>query len=183
MGAFSLPLGWIAVVWGCFISVVLILPTMYPITNQNFNYAVRAAADGRCGACRRVVWCPSAWAAACVQAARWPAHVLPSSLPVTALPLSHTRVYCLTAHSAPLLSWPLQVVMLCGTIILSMIAWFVSARKWFKGPVSSWGGVLAPDVIGVRPMACSSSRCPVLPRQPASTRCPLTCSIPPTPAP
>lgn len=24
------------------------------------------------------------------------------------------------------------VVMLCGTIILAMIAWFVSARKWFK---------------------------------------------------
>lgn len=73
--------------------------------------------------------------------------------------------------------------MLCGTIILSMIAWVVSARKWFKGPVSSRGGVLAPVVMRVGPMACSSSRCPVLPRQPASTRCPLTCSMPPTPAP
>ncbi|KAI7843794.1 hypothetical protein COHA_002692 [Chlorella ohadii] len=66
LGAFSLPLGWIAVVWGCFISVVLILPTVYPVTNTNFNYAV---------------------------------------------------------------------VMLGGTIVLSMIAWFISARKWFKGPV------------------------------------------------
>lgn len=30
--------------------------------------------------------------------------------------------------------------MLCGTIILSMIAWFISARTWFKGPVSSGEG-------------------------------------------
>lgn len=56
LGAFSLPLGWVAVVWGCFISVVLILPTMYPITNENFNYAVRGRQlMGSCGVCRRVV--------------------------------------------------------------------------------------------------------------------------------
>ncbi|KAL4426983.1 hypothetical protein ABPG77_009544 [Micractinium sp. CCAP 211/92] len=66
LGRFSLIVGWVGVTWGCFISVILVLPTYYPVTNKNLNYAS---------------------------------------------------------------------VMLVGTIALAMIAWVVSARKWFKGPV------------------------------------------------
>lgn len=66
LGRFSLAVGWVGVFWGCFISVILVLPTYYPVTNKNLNYAA---------------------------------------------------------------------VMLVGTIALAMIAWVVSARKWFKGPV------------------------------------------------
>ncbi|PSC72663.1 amino-acid permease BAT1-like protein isoform X1 [Micractinium conductrix] len=66
LGRFSIVIGWIGVVWGCFISVVLILPTYYPVTNKNFNYAC---------------------------------------------------------------------VMLGGTILLALLTWVLTARKWFKGPV------------------------------------------------
>lgn len=66
LGRFSVVIGWIGVVWGCFISVVLILPTYYPVTKDNMNYAI---------------------------------------------------------------------LMLGGTILLAMVAWIVSARTWFKGPV------------------------------------------------
>lgn len=41
--------------------------------------------------------------------------------------------------------------MLCGTIILSMIAWVVSARKWFKGPVSPCGARGVPPPLRLAP--------------------------------
>lgn len=66
LGRLSIVVGWIGVTWGCFISVVLVLPTIYPVTNTNFNYAP---------------------------------------------------------------------VLLGGTTVLALLAWAVSARKWFKGPV------------------------------------------------
>ena len=38
LGAWSRPIGWIAVVWTVFISVLFMLPTSTPITLQGFNY-------------------------------------------------------------------------------------------------------------------------------------------------
>jgi len=38
LGAWSRPIGWIAVVWVAFISVLFMLPTSTPITLQGFNY-------------------------------------------------------------------------------------------------------------------------------------------------
>jgi hypothetical protein len=38
LGAWSRPIGWIAVVWVVFISVLFMLPTSTPITLQGFNY-------------------------------------------------------------------------------------------------------------------------------------------------
>lgn len=34
LGRFSLIVGWVGVTWGCFISVILVLPTYYPVTNK-----------------------------------------------------------------------------------------------------------------------------------------------------
>ncbi|HYA99347.1 MAG TPA: hypothetical protein VED37_03940, partial [Ktedonobacteraceae bacterium] len=39
LGAWSKPIGWIAVIWVVFISVLFMLPTATPITITNFNYA------------------------------------------------------------------------------------------------------------------------------------------------
>ena len=39
LGAWSKPIGWIAVIWTVFISVLFMLPTSTPITLQGFNYA------------------------------------------------------------------------------------------------------------------------------------------------
>jgi amino acid transporter len=39
LGAWSRPIGWIAVIWVVFISVLFMLPTATPITLTNFNYA------------------------------------------------------------------------------------------------------------------------------------------------
>lgn len=39
LGAFSHVVGWVAVVWGLFISAALILPTAYPVTKENLNYS------------------------------------------------------------------------------------------------------------------------------------------------
>ena len=38
LGAWSRPIGWIAVIWTVFISVLFMLPTSTPITLQGFNY-------------------------------------------------------------------------------------------------------------------------------------------------
>src|SRR5712692_7412718 len=38
LGAWSAPIGWIAVIWVAFISVLFMLPTATPITASNFNY-------------------------------------------------------------------------------------------------------------------------------------------------
>ena len=38
LGAWSRPIGWIAVIWVAFISVLFMLPTVTPITRDNFNY-------------------------------------------------------------------------------------------------------------------------------------------------
>ncbi len=38
LGAWSRPIGWIAVIWTVFISVLFMLPTVTPITASNFNY-------------------------------------------------------------------------------------------------------------------------------------------------
>src|SRR5437667_579737 len=38
LGAWSKPIGWIAVVWVAFISVLFMLPTATPITVADFNY-------------------------------------------------------------------------------------------------------------------------------------------------
>jgi amino acid transporter len=38
LGAWSRPIGWIAVIWVVFISVLFMLPTVTPITRDNFNY-------------------------------------------------------------------------------------------------------------------------------------------------
>lgn len=38
LGAWSRPIGWIAVIWTVFISVLFMLPTSTPITLQSFNY-------------------------------------------------------------------------------------------------------------------------------------------------
>ncbi len=39
LGAWSRPIGWIAVIWVAFISVLFMLPTATPITLTNFNYS------------------------------------------------------------------------------------------------------------------------------------------------
>ncbi|HYT34298.1 MAG TPA: amino acid permease, partial [Ktedonobacteraceae bacterium] len=39
LGAWSGPIGWIAVIWVALISVLFMLPAAYPITPANFNYA------------------------------------------------------------------------------------------------------------------------------------------------
>ncbi len=39
LGAWSKPVGWIAVIWVLFISVLFMLPAAYPITSNTFNYA------------------------------------------------------------------------------------------------------------------------------------------------
>jgi amino acid transporter len=39
LGAWSRPIGWIAVIWVAFISVLFMLPTASPITTADFNYA------------------------------------------------------------------------------------------------------------------------------------------------
>ncbi|KXS12682.1 hypothetical protein M427DRAFT_34523 [Gonapodya prolifera JEL478] len=39
LGPFSEVIGWIAVVWTCFLFVLLCLPYSYPVTAANFNYA------------------------------------------------------------------------------------------------------------------------------------------------
>ncbi|KAJ3331208.1 hypothetical protein HDU93_009886, partial [Gonapodya sp. JEL0774] len=39
LGPFSELIGWIAVVWGAFLFVLLCLPYSYPVTASNFNYA------------------------------------------------------------------------------------------------------------------------------------------------
>ncbi|KAJ3339211.1 hypothetical protein HDU93_008504 [Gonapodya sp. JEL0774] len=39
LGPFSEVIGWISVVWVAFLFVLLCLPTVYPVTAQNFNYA------------------------------------------------------------------------------------------------------------------------------------------------
>jgi len=38
-GAWSRPIGWIAVIWVALISVLFMLPAVTPITRDNFNYA------------------------------------------------------------------------------------------------------------------------------------------------
>ncbi len=38
LGAWSAPIGWVAVIWVAFISVLFMLPTATPITASNFNY-------------------------------------------------------------------------------------------------------------------------------------------------
>ena len=38
LGAWSGPIGWIAVIWVAFVSVLFMLPTATPITLTNFNY-------------------------------------------------------------------------------------------------------------------------------------------------
>jgi hypothetical protein len=38
LGAWSRPIGWIAVIWVAFVSVLFMLPTATPITLTNFNY-------------------------------------------------------------------------------------------------------------------------------------------------
>src|SRR5215467_14131044 len=38
LGAWSAPIGWIAVIWVVIISVLFMLPTVTPITRDNFNY-------------------------------------------------------------------------------------------------------------------------------------------------
>jgi amino acid transporter len=38
LGRFSAPIGWIAVIWVAFISVLFMLPTITPMTRDNFNY-------------------------------------------------------------------------------------------------------------------------------------------------
>ncbi len=44
LGRWSAPLGWIAVVWTAFITVLFCLPTVYPVTFGTFNYSVVAVA-------------------------------------------------------------------------------------------------------------------------------------------
>jgi amino acid transporter len=39
LGRFSKLVGWIAVIWVAFISVLFLLPQLYPVTRDNFNYA------------------------------------------------------------------------------------------------------------------------------------------------
>lgn len=39
LGPMSIIIGWVAIVWGLFICVVLMLPTSYPIDVQNLNYS------------------------------------------------------------------------------------------------------------------------------------------------
>jgi amino acid transporter len=39
LGRYSKLIGWIAVIWVAFISVLFLLPEIYPITRDNFNYA------------------------------------------------------------------------------------------------------------------------------------------------
>lgn len=66
--------------------------------------------------------------------------------------------------------------MLGGTVGLSMLAWVVSARKWFKGPGEG-------EEASRRPLAPSSrphASCLLLSTPPLhSTRRPLHCMLPP----
>jgi amino acid transporter len=39
LGRWSKPIGWIAVVWVAFISILFVLPQVYPVTGSSFNYA------------------------------------------------------------------------------------------------------------------------------------------------
>lgn len=39
LGKFGVPIGWIAVIWVAFIAVIFCLPTVYPVSAANFNYA------------------------------------------------------------------------------------------------------------------------------------------------
>jgi hypothetical protein len=44
LGRWSKPLGWIAVIWVCFIVILFILPTVSPVTFASFNYSIVAVA-------------------------------------------------------------------------------------------------------------------------------------------
>jgi hypothetical protein len=39
LGRFSKPIGWVAVLWVVFISILFVLPQATPITRDSFNYA------------------------------------------------------------------------------------------------------------------------------------------------
>ncbi|KAK9915256.1 hypothetical protein WJX75_006770 [Coccomyxa subellipsoidea] len=39
LGALGVVISWIAVIWVCFITVVFVLPGLYPVTSMNLNYA------------------------------------------------------------------------------------------------------------------------------------------------
>lgn len=42
LGAFSIPISVIAVLWVCTISILFILPQIYPVTSQTLNYSIVA---------------------------------------------------------------------------------------------------------------------------------------------
>ncbi len=44
LGRWSRPLGWIAVIWVCFIVILFVLPTVSPVTVKSFNYSIVAVA-------------------------------------------------------------------------------------------------------------------------------------------
>jgi hypothetical protein len=42
LGKWSAVVGWVAVAWAVFISILFVLPEVSPITHDNFNYAIVA---------------------------------------------------------------------------------------------------------------------------------------------
>lgn len=77
LGRFSNPLGIIAVLWVAFICVVFCLPTMYPVTKENLNYAPVAVGT-------LLVICVGWWIVPVYGARHWftgppPAGTLPAS--------------------------------------------------------------------------------------------------------
>ena len=53
LGRFSLVVGWLATFWVAFITVIFVLPTVYPVTKDTLNYASvrRRQLQHCCGRC------------------------------------------------------------------------------------------------------------------------------------